>query len=1409
MSTALCFRVVPRLVLVLAVAATASGSALRVDFGPSPLASVLARVKSAPQKAPTGTEAIALMVPRPYARPGERWIEAQLLVAPRPQAEGEPRVAVRLYEIGGERQLAGASAAATRPSGRVFIDLRSLGMSDARVVALLLDAGGRRLAAVEAIVSARACPRPLAPGQRIPIRIDAARAGMATRWPVTFGVPFHEGALWNPTRLRLVDGDGRERPCQKEVVALWAPEGAVKWVRFDAIVSAGEGCFVEVREPRAAKTQLVVEERGDEVVISTGPARFVLAKGASPIREVWLAGRSVAVSEGARGLYVVDQRGRVASASAHGETMTVEARGPVAACVRFEGDYRCADGTRLARHITRVEAFAGEPFAKITHTLVLTEDTNEVWFKDIGWELTVDAGAGAHAAFGLSRDKAEESKSVALPEGACAYMIQDEHLFFDHGRNHFAVAMEDGGKRQVLHEGEECGDWFALVGDRGGLLAACRDAARQHPKEFDARAGKLVLHLFSSRGGEELDFRTETLVKRWDLVAWYKKRIGENNPKVGEYVERVRQYDSNAAGWAKTHELLFCPVASNAELPQAVRYSALHSRPTYAITDPAWICSTEAMGAIHPRDPERFPILERVIDRAIAQEIAALDRWGDFGFVDYYAGPHYQTGNPRRYLLTYTLRGDLWLCYARSGDRRIREFIATCDRSYMDNRFAHWGAAGRVRGLLHSAGGESWEGYGKDALPFYWEGVPRLETSSTTNLHNFIWLYYLTGYRRAKDVVLEYADGVKRYWTPKRADETWRQLMAMRLLVQAYGFTWDPELLAMADVTTDTFVDADGEVGLTKNRPYQSSTYKTQVDVAALLDAWEITGDPRYYELSMKVSQHWWRTLLGQPPISYCNPQGRIGSFLYRETGEPRYAQGLAVQLRQAATLYDPDEDATTGYGRSAGTFIFQGVPFAQAAVVAAGAVTQTIASWAGFDDFGYPASIVVEKKDDESVVVDVRHQPERSGDAGAAGGIRVRPLVPGRVSGQEFNSVLETSGRVGTVRIPKDSRGGSYEIALPSQGRCFALARSKSPMVVYAPEYWLPQPTMAPPARWYFNVPEGSQDGQVFFEAPARLLDPKGQATNDGKPVSGWVDLPAGKPGLWSFEPQLNRLVRVRNLPPFFATGDPACYFEPEIAWPRLPRAEEEPAPAADAVFVPGAIQGKGNQALHLAGKRSFVLPAGEPHPSGNGAAFVPGAQGTIEFWFRPDWSTFSLPGDATKRLLTLDTDGPQRTLSYLKRVKPNFRYPTHNLYGVFYMPGPTKALRTPAYRKTVFEAGQWVHVAWVWGMRDASTHRGAAKLLFTQIFVAGRPGTAYVFRRDKPPATMPKALRFGPAFDGAIDELRVSDVQRYTGPFEPPTRERELKVDEHTRSLFHFDRTAQGERGQPGMPPFGQIEP
>ena len=33
-----------------------------------------------------------------------------------------------------------------------------------------------------------------------------------------------------------------------------------------------------------------------------------------------------------------------------------------------------------------------QPIVKITHTLVITNDTNDIWFKEVGWELPINVG---------------------------------------------------------------------------------------------------------------------------------------------------------------------------------------------------------------------------------------------------------------------------------------------------------------------------------------------------------------------------------------------------------------------------------------------------------------------------------------------------------------------------------------------------------------------------------------------------------------------------------------------------------------------------------------------------------------------------------------------------------------------------------------------------------------------------------------------------------------------------------------------------------------------------------------------------------------------------------------------------------------------------------------------------------
>jgi len=1375
---------------------------------------------------------LRVVVHRPYARPQDRWIEADVALSPGSGRLDGTSVSARLFDIGLRQPVAEASAVPSRRQGRLDIDLRSVGLRNA-CLSIEFRENGECTGKYVGILSAAECDAPLRPGDRVKILVDAPPGDAALAgWPVHFGAPFPAGALWDASQLRLVDAKGRELPSQTEVTGCWAREGAIQWVRFDALVTGREPCYVEIGKRGSGSTParpLTLSRQGEEITVETGVARYVLAKGASPIREILVGGKRVACADGTRGLYVIDQTGRVASASAEEETVAVEAAGPVASCVRFEGWYATADGARLARHITRVKCFAGQPFARVTHTLVLTSDTNEVWFKDIGWELAVAPGADPAAAFATSRDERTSTASHALADGApSAYMLQDSHYRFGRGDNHFSVvAMSAKGAATTLAEGGECGDWAAVCGGDSGLAVHCHEAARQHPKEFEVRRDRVVLRLFSNRAGEELDFRPPTLVKKWNLAEWNKTVISKVHYDE-KMPEKIAGFKTNAAGWSKTHELCFTPLPGRTDAAGTAGAMRRHSEPVYCHVAPDWVWQSEAMGPIHPRDPENFPHAEKAIDVTVDWWRRRVPEFGEFGFVDYYTGPHlWYVGKGQKYpglsghgyAYTYTLRHHLWLVYARAADRDLREFTYETNRIYMDGYMAHWDTATKTRGLYASSGmSDRSDGATKEALPFVWGDRTTEMKSSSTDLNQFIWLHHVTGHRRARDCVLEYIDGLKRSWTMSKPKKSWRAIMLLRTLTQCYAFTWDPALKVMADMTGDHLHDPESAIALTKERPYRGSPYKTQVDVSGLVEAWNIFGQKRYHDMALKVSRHWWDQWVGIWPVFYVNHQGLMANFLYRGTGDKSIVEMLKVQMKQAAKCYDPETGGINPNvkrppkGAETATFMFEGIPYAQDLIVRSGGLGKSLTSWVAYNDYGRQASAVAFKRDDEGLEFNVACGAlrQRGYGVGAAGGtVRIEPLrTTDKAVGSanlhcasNLNFVSETASGGAYVRIPKDAPANPVKIFTDLCGNeFFVLCRSKTPLVLHAPEYWQPLPVhQSPWVRIHFKVPEGVSDGAVFFEGSARLYAPDGAPFADGEPQHGWVDLPPDRPGLWSFEPVDNRLVRVRNVPPFFAFADPAHYFEPNIEWEREEVEEQEETAPDKAVFVSGAVNTPGNQALSLTGRRLFKLEAGEPHPSGVGGRFLPFHQGTIEFFFKPRWSGFEPPREYLT-VVRIPSAGYEWRLSYMNDPKKNPENFFHVLYAQAYSDGPLKRITFRCYRKqTLFERNKWVHIAWVWGQRDgiyANHGKTSKNVLMTRIYVDGRAGRDYYYKLGHNlPADEPKALQLEGGLRAVVDELRISDCQRYLADFAPPSRAREFELDEHTRALFHFNGDVKGQ--------------
>ena len=1346
-------------------------------------------------------DALDLRLERTTIPAGERYAEVPFRLRAGETPLGRLRLESTVHALGGGEPLGRAECRPTRLSGRLVLDMRRLGLPKAAVGLTLRD-GQRVLGRATVLLSAKAPSVSFRKGERAKILLDPPKGAKPDSvWPVTFGAPFPAGALWDASRVRLVDARGREVPHQKEASGLWGPDGSVKWLRFDALVNPGEGaCYVEAAPSTAAAAPapaLALREQGDAVVIDTGASRYVLGKGASPIRQIWRGGRLAATAEGARGLYVVNQKGRLAAASAKGETMEVEARGPVAACVRFEGFYRDAKGKPLARHITRVECFAGRADAKITHTLVMTNDTNKVWFREVGWEFAAAPGASPAAWFGADRDAWDKTQTVPLRGAASgAFMIQDEHYRFAKGKNHSLVAaLDPAGKTTAVREGKEMGDWAALLGRDGGVLMGCREAARQHPKEFEIGRSRITLKLYSPRAGEELDFRAPAVAERCNFEGWHKVVVSKRY-RDAKWMQRVKKLASNALGWAKTHELWIEALPPAADMRDASRRSFLRSRQVYAHVDPKWLRRTEVMGKLHPRDPERFPDMERVASLALDFQISRDAEFGEYGFMYYGCGPHigYRGKYPvmKRWKSTYCVREAVWLMYARSADRRIREFAFRTNRGMMDYYMINHDGKRKVKGaFVRTQGGDAGAGDNPSCLPFPWQGGSTLGIATTTHLDPFLWMYHIAGDRRARDVVVNYGEAVKKMLRPHLL-RGGRPFQILKAVAQTYTLTWDPTLRAAADTVGDHLYMPGGVTDVTDEKP-GGVYYKLTSDLPGLIQIARVFGSRRYYDMALKSAVWRWYVAIPAGLLGYGYTLGYVGPWLYEQNGDPTIAEWLRVRLREAPTQYDPKKGRFIDPHAYCGAYNYlflRDFPFVQDLLLRTGALKKPVSAWAAYEPFGSETSVFLKKTDKKPITVWLRN---------FGGKVEVR-----REDGSALNFPLRYEVGRTQVLIPMEAKNGVYEIVSSETSRSHvAMADEVTAFVIRAPEYWRPFPAETPPRRVFFGVPKGEKEGRIFFERPARLYDPEGKPF--GGDVKGWASLPPDKPGTWSFQLTERGLVKVENLPPFFAMRSAERYFTPKVTWDR---AEERPEPKAvskKSGFVPGAIQAKGDQALYVAGRRRFTMPAGPKHRSGDGTVFLPLSEGTIEFFYKPTWSTFDMSSGTTVKLVAVTSRPRGWYLQYHMRPSAGRHY-VYNLYGVGWRDGKWKAGTIRCYRRpTLIEKDKWIHVAWTWS-REKSRRWGFTSLRMV-IYVNGRQGTCYGNgARYSHMTGVTRLLELGSG--GAYDELRISDVRRYRRDFEPPSRSREMEPDDHTRALFHFNGDLKGLSASTRTPIQGKLK-
>ena len=172
--------------------------------------------------------------------------------------------------------------------------------------------------------------------------------------PVTFGMPFPEGALKTTGNWRVVDAAGDESPAQFEITATWTAEKKhVRWLLVDVSAEVENG----VPKP-------LFLEFGDDVTPS--PAREFDPDPAS-VGEATL-------TDGAGAPY----RSQITSSE-------IEVLGPVRQEEKRTGKYAAADGRSIADFETRVRRYPGQPFVRVFHTLIW-QTGSETELGSLVWE---------------------------------------------------------------------------------------------------------------------------------------------------------------------------------------------------------------------------------------------------------------------------------------------------------------------------------------------------------------------------------------------------------------------------------------------------------------------------------------------------------------------------------------------------------------------------------------------------------------------------------------------------------------------------------------------------------------------------------------------------------------------------------------------------------------------------------------------------------------------------------------------------------------------------------------------------------------------------------------------------------------------------------------------------------------
>ncbi|MCM8764721.1 MAG: hypothetical protein NC830_05130, partial [Candidatus Omnitrophica bacterium] len=583
------------------------------------------------------------------------------------------------------------------------------------------------------------CVKESAPANRgkIPLLFSATMP-LKESFPVSFGMPFPKGALWDEKNVRIVDRKGNEIPCQKTVRSRWgySSKSSIRWLGIDFQPQELKPDWINKSQPSyfvefgpqikpASFSGMKIEETPEFYNVDTGKAKFVIRKKAwNLIDSVSLKETEVFKNSPDQGFYLIDHQGDIYRACNDREVkVEIEEKGPLKTVFRAEGWYvkDGADGNtviyrlptdKLCKFITRIEIYSGKPYVRILHTIVFTFDSYAVRLKDIG--LSLFSPAGKNIFFGIEN---EAPFKTDFQKGGSVYLIQ-------HLPDRFSIESSSG---KTIREGKHSQGWFALEKNDNIIIAINhRETWQRFPKEFEVTSDSIKLHIWPLHGKihpEINELNPQKIYKLWFAhqgkelnlaMPWkyfFKAAEMYDGPQTGVYTAPglvLAGVHSSILGAALTSDILISFSDKNEGIEKQKELSDCFQAFFHCLADPQWTCDSLAVGYISPYSPDRFKQIEDCVEKLVKGYRELQDYTGQYGMWIYRTWHHTSYKGDKTFDLyrlfnaTHHYEAFMpWLLYVRSGDPFYLEQARANTRLLSDLNIIHYDDPSCERRELH------------------------------------------------------------------------------------------------------------------------------------------------------------------------------------------------------------------------------------------------------------------------------------------------------------------------------------------------------------------------------------------------------------------------------------------------------------------------------------------------------------------------------------------------------------------------------------------------------------------------------------------------------------------------------------------------------------------------------------